>query len=145
MQFVIRVDLDQGVPSLNEILEVALKSGWNDDTLRFPETGNAGDLEDVTSRVTGTWEIEEGSTADYSLHPLTRDYRQAATARYGKPGEVEVNRFAPVSIADDGAFVQGWLFVPEAEVRSDGRDMTHSPSKPPRSVGLSSVPKTKSA
>lgn len=142
MQFVIRIDVDESVPSLSEILDAARKSGWSDDTLRFPEAGNEGEI--ASSKVTGTWEIEDGSSSDYSMHPLTPAYRKAAIARYAKTGEVEVSRFAPVSIAPGGALVQGWLFVPEAELKSD-REPGFAPAKPPQSVGLDSVRNAKSA
>jgi hypothetical protein len=129
MQLVIRVDLDKAKQPLPEIFRLigALAEHSMEDSL----LDAAGRIEDKRSRLIGEWQIEE-TEKDDRRHLLEPAFRAAARARYTSPGQIEVDRFATVSMADDGAFVQGWLFVPQTEVVS--RNETAPPAKPPQSA-----------
>ena len=144
MQIVIRLDLEESSPSLHEILKSAFSSGLTYETLRHPEFGASGEIKNKASRLIGSWEIEDSVSSEYSPNPRVQDYRQAAVARYARPREIEVDRFASVSVEEDGAFVQGWLFVPQADLNSS--DATSRPaSKPPQSVSLPKRAKSRHA
>jgi hypothetical protein len=132
MQLVIRVDLDKAKQPLTEIFRLIGSHALAEDAMEDPVLDAAGRIEDKRSRVIGEWEIEENSEQEGRPHPLEPAYRAAARARYGSPRKIEVDRFATVSQADGGAYVQGWLFVPQTAVVS--RDETAPPAKPPQSV-----------
>ena len=124
MELVIRVDLDKAQQSLPELFRLIgdCRPG-NEGT-----GGTAGVIKNDLSHVIGEWDIEE---TDQAPNPLETSYRRAAVARYARPEQIEVDRFATVSLTDDGAFVQGWLHVPQADVA--GLDPSVS-RKPPVSV-----------
>jgi hypothetical protein len=132
MQLVIRVDLEKAKQPLPEIFRLIGSHARTEEAMETSMTDAAGRIQDNRSRVIGEWEVEENSEEENRPHPLAPAYRSAATARYALPGQIEVDRFATVSMADDGAYVQGWLFVPQTEVES--RDETLPPAKPPQSV-----------
>ncbi len=131
MQLVIRVDLDKAKQPLKEIFRLIGTRTWTEDAMN-PLNDAAGCIEDNRSRAIGEWEIEENFEAENRTHPLDHAYRSAATARYASSKQIEVDRFATVSVANDGAYVQGWLFVPRTEVES--RNEAAPPAKPPQSV-----------
>ena len=131
MQLVIRVDLDKAKQPLPEIFRLIGSRSYAEEAVEDPGITTAGRIEDNRSRVIGEWEIEEAVREDRQ-HSLEPAFRAAATARYASPGQIEVDRFATVSMADDGAYVQGWLFVPQAAVK-DPIEAT-SLKKAPQSV-----------
>lgn len=133
MQLVLRIDLEKtsqspSGPALSDVLRILAESIAQEDPQLCD--GASGSLCDSSSRVMGEWQVEE---REERPKPQDRSYRAAAAARYAKPREVEVDRFAPVSATDGGAFVQGWLFVPQAELAAPQADKTLS-RKPPQSV-----------
>jgi len=130
MQLVIRVDLDKAKQSLPEIFRLIGDRRWVDEANAEAATGAAGVIKDSRSHAIGEWNIEE---AENPPHPLESSYRAAATARYFRSRQIEVDRFATVSLTDDGAYVQGWLYVPQSDVESSGQEPSFS-RKPPRSV-----------
>jgi hypothetical protein len=132
MHLVIRVDLDKARQPLPEIFRLIGNRASTEETMEEPVIDAAGRIEDNRSRVIGEWEIEESSDGGDRPHPLEPAYRAAATARYASPRQIEVDRFATVSMANDGAYVQGWLFVPLTEVAS--QDEAAPPAKSPQSV-----------
>jgi len=131
MHLVIRVDLDKAKQPLPEIFRLIGSRAYAEETVRGPGIDSAGQIEDNRSHVIGEWEIEEADREDRQ-HPLEPAFRAAATERYASPGQIEVDRFATVSMADDGAYVQGWLFVPQTAVKDS--DETAPPKKAPQSV-----------
>ena len=46
-------------------------------------------------------------------------YIQRADALYGDDGEIEIDDDAAVSMSEDGAYVQGWLWVADEEKQED--------------------------
>ena len=49
--------------------------------------------------------------------PTDQEYRDAADAKYGRDGELEIDDAAPGSAGDDpGAYVQGWVWVYDTDV-----------------------------
>ena len=132
MQLVIRVDLDKAKQPLPEIFRLIGNGASSEETMRDPVVDATGRIQDNRSRVIGEWEIEEDPETENGSHPLESAFRAAATARYASPRQIEVDRFATVSMANDGAYVQGWLFVPRADLAP--RDETAPPAKPPQSV-----------
>jgi hypothetical protein len=131
MQLVIRVDLDKTNQPLPEIFRLIGSRAHTQETSDVPGVDSAGRIEDNRSRVIGEWEIEETGREERQ-HPLEPAFRAAATERYASPGQIEVDRFATVSMADDGAYVQGWLFVPQTAVK--GEVESSPPKKVPQSV-----------
>lgn len=129
MQLVIRVDLEKSKQSLPEIFQLIGSCGCAEDTA---EEATGGSIKDARSQVIGEWEIEE-------VEDLRRpsgaesSYRAAAAARYAQPRQIEVDRFATVSLTQDGAYVQGWLYVPRTDIVSDGQESAVL-RKPPQSV-----------
>jgi hypothetical protein len=132
MQLVIRVDLDKAKQPLPEIFRLIGNGASTDESMQDPVIDATGRIQDNRSRVIGEWEIEENPERENVSHPLESAFRAAATARYATHRQIEVDRFATVSMANDGAYVQGWLFVPRAELAS--RDGIAPPAKPPQSV-----------
>src|ERR1700676_4977486 len=116
MQLVIRVDLDKARQPLPEIFRLIGSRASTEETMEDPVIDAAGRIEDNRSRVIGEWQIEENSEEQERPHPLEPAYRALATARYALPRQIEVDRFATVSMADDGAYVQGWMFVSLTDV-----------------------------
>jgi hypothetical protein len=133
MELVIRVDLDKAKQPLPEIFRLIASRLRMEQGLEDPIVGSTGRIEDYKSHIIGEWEIEETSEAKSRPHSLESAYRAAAVARYVVPGQIEVDRFATVSMSDDGAYIQGWLFVPRAEVLSSDIEAT-PPAKPPQSA-----------
>jgi hypothetical protein len=130
MQLVIRVDLDKADRPLPEIFKLIGDCGATAEAEEGATAGSAMPIRDHRSVVIGEWDLEE---AEDGRHPLESPYRAAATARYGQPGQIEVDRFATVSLTDDGAYVQGWLFVPQSDVAAETQESA-SMRKPPQSV-----------
>jgi len=131
VQLVIRVDLDKASQPLPEIFKLIGGHALAEEAKEDQVVNSAGRIEDNRSRVIGEWEVEE-TDSEVRQHALEPAFRAAATARYASAGQIEVDRFATVSMADDGAYVQGWLFVPQAAVK-DPVEAT-SLKKAPQSV-----------
>ncbi|UWZ83088.1 hypothetical protein [Occallatibacter riparius] len=131
MQLVIKVDLDKTQLSLPEIFKLIGDCAAREEVREEPQFGGEGLIRDSRSHAIGEWAIEDEETE--RPNPLESPYRAAAIARYVRPGQIEVDRFASVSTADNGAFVQGWLFVPQSEIGSSGADAL-PPRKPPQSI-----------
>ena len=112
MELVIRVDLDKTQQSLPEIFKM-IGDCRHSDEAGEDATSGALRLAGNNGSVIGHWEIEE---ADERPDQLDSAYRAAATARYFHPHRIEIDRFATVSPTDNGAYVQGWLYVPRADV-----------------------------
>ena len=126
MQLVIRVDLDKTNQPLPEVFKLIANCASTDEA----EAGIATPIRDNRSTVIGEWDIEETENV---RHPLESRYRAAAVARYARAGQIEIDRFATVSQAADGAYVQGWLFVPSSDVSTTTHDSA-IPRKPPQSI-----------
>ncbi len=133
MQLVIKVDLDKTQLSLPEIFKLVSDCAAREEVREEPQFGGGGLIRDSRSRAIGEWAIED-EESDLP-NPLESPYRAAAVARYSRPGQIEVDRFALVSAADNGAFVQGWLFVPQSEIGASGADAL-PPRKPPQSISF---------
>jgi hypothetical protein len=131
MQLVIKVDLDKAKLSLPEIFKLVGDCRWRHEVREEPLLGAEGPVHDEQSRAIGEWEIED--VEKDRPHPLESPYRAAAIAKYARPGQIEVDRFASVSAAENGAYVQGWLFVPQTEIGS-GASEAVPPRKPPQSA-----------
>lgn len=131
MQLVIRVDLDKTKQRLPEIFRLLGNCGA-DEASEGASAGAGASIKDDRSQVIGEWEIEE---SEESRHAIASEssYRAAAAARYARPGQIEVDRFATVSSTGDGAYVQGWLFVPRTDIAS-GAQQPEIARKPPKSV-----------
>jgi hypothetical protein len=129
MELVIRVDLEKAQQSLQEIFKLIGDCRFTDEVTEEETAGTVKLVRNGKALVVGRWEMEE---AEERAHPLDSSYRAAANARYAHPNHIEVDRFATVSMADDGAYVQGWLHVPRADVadNSDGVALR----KPPQPV-----------
>lgn len=129
MQLVIRVDLDKAKQSLPEVFRLIGDCRQSDAIEEEATAGAAGLIEDAGAHVIGEWDIEE----EERPKALESSYRAVAAARYVRPKEIEIDRFATVSLTDDGAYVQGWLYVPQADlVSDDGKPAVFR--KPPQSV-----------
>lgn len=130
MQLVIRVDLDKATQSLAEVFRLIGDCRWTDEAKEEATAEAAGPIRDDRAHIIGEWEIE---AAEEPPHPLEPSYRTVATARYARPRQIEVDRFAAVSLTNDGAYVQGWLYVPRTDVVASDHEFK-IPSKPPQSV-----------
>lgn len=139
MELVIRVDLDKAKQSLADVFNLIGNCRWTDEVQQDATAGAVVLNSDSGGLVVGEWNIEE---AEGRPDPVESSYRAVASARYARPKQIEVDRFATVSLAGDGAYVQAWLYVPRADVACLGREpsMASSP-KPPQSV----IPMRKSA
>ena len=126
MQLVIKVDLDKAKQPLAEIFKLI---GECDGTHAVEHEATEGAVM-LHHDAIGTWSIDEAAAGP---HPMESAFRAAASARYSRPGEIEVDRFASVSLTQDGAYVQGWLFVPREEAAAGG-EQSAAPRKPPQSV-----------
>jgi hypothetical protein len=133
MELVIRVDLDRAKQPLTEIFKLIGSRLRMEQTLDDPRVGATGRIEDSRSNVIGEWEVEETPETKNRPHSLEPAYRAAAMARYALPRQIEVDRFATVSMSSDGAYIQGWLFVPRDEVIASDIEAT-PPAKPPQSA-----------
>lgn len=132
MQLVIKVDLDKADLPLAEIFGMVGNCRWTDEVKEEAVAGAVVLNKDNRSLAVGEWSIEE---AEARPDPLESSYRAMAIARYARPGQIEVDRFATVSRTDDGAYVQGWLHVPRTAVASPGQQTTITSSpKPPQSI-----------
>jgi hypothetical protein len=131
MQLVIKVDLDKTQLSLPEIFKLVGECAAREEVREEPQFGGEGLIRDSRSHAIGEWAIEDEEIE--RPNPLESPYRAAAIARYVRPGQIEVDRFASVSAADNGAFVQGWLFVPHAALNSVTTE-SMPPRKPPQSA-----------
>jgi hypothetical protein len=129
MELVIRVDLDKAQQLLPEIFKLIGDCRSTDEVKEEATAGAIKLAKSNGSLVVGHWEVEE---AEERPSPLDSSYRAAATARYLQPNQIEVDRFATVSLTDDGAYVQGWLHVPRTDVMSDSDSAISR--KPPQSV-----------
>ncbi len=132
MQLVIRVDLDKAKEQLPEIFRLIGDCAGTEETMEEPVIDASGRIFDKRSRIIGEWEITENSEREDRPHPLEPAYRAVARAQYALPGKIEVDRFARVSMTDDGGYVQGWLFIPRNAVT--GSAEVASAKKPPQSV-----------
>jgi hypothetical protein len=47
--------------------------------------------------------------------PTNEEYRAAAIQRYAEEGTVEIDENAKISRAEDGAYVQAWVWVHDDE------------------------------
>lgn len=130
MQLVIRVDLDKARQSLPEVFRLIGDCRRSDEIEEEAAAGAAGLIKDAGSHVIGEWDIEEPEELSRTLES---SYRAVAAARYVQPKQIEVDRFATVSLTDDGAYVQGWLYVPQADIFSTSEAPAIS-RKPPQSV-----------
>lgn len=130
MQLIIKVDLDTAKQSLSEIFRLIGNCRWADEGNGQVELGAMGPVRDDRSNVIGEWIVDE---ADECPHAVESAYREAAIAKYVRPGQIEIDRFAPVSVAKDGAYVQGWLFVPQTRAQLSNA-VSAPPAKPPQSV-----------
>jgi hypothetical protein len=142
MQLVIKVDLDKARLSLPEIFKLVGDCREQDEAMEEPALGAEGVIRDNRSHTIGEWAIEE-EEQDHP-NPLESPYRAAAIARYVRPGQIEVDRFASVSPAENGAYVQGWLFVPQAAINSVTTEAM-PPRKPPQSISPAPRAQEKSA
>jgi hypothetical protein len=133
MELLIRVDLDKAKQPLPEIFRLIASRLRMELALEDPMVGATGRIEDNKSHVIGEWEIEETSETKDGPQSQETSYRAAAIARYVVPRQIEVDRFATVSMSNDGAYVQGWLFVPRNDVLSGEIEAT-PPAKPPQSA-----------
>lgn len=115
MELVVKVDLDKAKQPLAEIFRLIGNCRWAEEAGREATADSGGLIKDDRSNLIGKWEIEE---TEGRAHPLESAYRAAAMMRYVQPRQIEVDRFAAVSQADDGAYVQGWLFVPQSDVEA---------------------------
>lgn len=131
MQLVIKVDLDKARQSLAEVFRLIGNTRWAEDAAKGPTADAGGLIKDERSNAIGKWEVEE---TEGRAHPLESAYRAAAMMKYVQPKQIEVDRFAAVSQADGGAYVQGWLFVPRADVEAAAPEPTMG-RKPPQSEG----------
>jgi hypothetical protein len=131
MQLVIKVDLDKAKLSLPEIFKLLGDCAEREEVREEPQFGGEGLIRDSRSHAIGEWAVED-QESDLP-NPLESPYRAAAIARYARTGQIEVDRFASVSTADNGAFVQGWLFVPHAALNSVTTEAM-PPRKPPQSI-----------
>ena len=131
MHLVIRVDLDKSKQPLSEIFRLIGDCNCVDEG-EEAIAGTGAPIKDDRSQAIGEWEIEE---AEELKHPRGSEssYRAAAIERYARPRQIEVDRFATVSLTDDGAYVQGWLYVPRSDVESTGQE-TAASRKPPQSI-----------
>ncbi|HWE84140.1 MAG TPA: hypothetical protein VG267_04305 [Terracidiphilus sp.] len=130
MQLVIRVELDKARQSLPEVFRLIGDCRRSDEIEEEATAGAAGLIKDDGSHVIGEWDIEE---PEEPSHTLESSYRAVAAAKYVQPKQIEIDRFATVSLTDDGAYVQGWLFVPQADVATASEEPAVS-RKPPQSV-----------
>ncbi|HEY3706644.1 MAG TPA: hypothetical protein VGL22_16395 [Terracidiphilus sp.] len=132
MELVIRVDMEKAQQSLAEIFKLIGDCRLTDEVKDEETAGTLTVVRNGKSLVVGTWEVEESEEQSKALDSASMEpsYRAAAMARYAQPNRIEVDRFATVSQADDGAYVQGWLHVSQAEVGGSG-NMTLS-KKPPQ-------------
>jgi hypothetical protein len=133
MELVIRVDLDKAKQPLPEVFRLIASRLRMEQAMEEAVVGSTGRIEDDRSHVIGEWEVEETSETKDRSHSLEPAYRAAAIARYVVPRQIEVDRFATVSMSNDGAYIQGWLFVPRTEVLFGEVEAT-PPAKPPRSA-----------
>jgi hypothetical protein len=117
MELVIRVDLEKAQQTLPEIFKLIGDCRFTDEVRDEETAGAVKLLKNGKSLAVGRWELEE---AEENATPLDSSYREAAVARYAQPDQIEVDRFATVSLVDDGAYVQGWLHVPRAEMANGG-------------------------
>jgi hypothetical protein len=131
MQLVIKVDLDKAKLALPEIFKLVGDCRWRHEVREEPMLGAEGAIHDEQSRAIGEWAIED--VEKDRPHPLETPYRAAAIAKYSRPGQIEVDRFASVSAAENGAYVQGWLFIPQTEIGSSASESV-PPRKPPQSI-----------
>ncbi|HEY2861048.1 MAG TPA: hypothetical protein VGJ21_21745 [Terracidiphilus sp.] len=132
MQLVIRVDLDTSKQSLPEIFRLIANCDCASEGREEAAPGSSGSILDHRAQIIGEWEIEE---AEDTKRPVASEssYRAAAIARYAQPSQIEVDRFATVSLTHDGAYVQGWLHVPQTDIVSGDHEQAPS-RKPPQSV-----------
>ena len=135
MQLVIKVDLDKTHLSLPEIFKLVGDCAAREEVREEPQFGGEGMIRDSHSHAIGEWAIEDEESE--LPNSFESPYRAAAIARYVRPGQIEVDRFASVSTADNGAFVQGWLFVPQSEIAPGSTDAL-PPRKPPQSINSAS-------
>lgn len=68
--------------------------------------------------------MDDGETVDlrellgaYEDQERARKYREAARRLYARDGEIEVDDEDIVSFAEDGAYVQAWVWVGEDNLR----------------------------
>lgn len=130
MQLVIRVDLEKTKQSLPEIFRLIGDCCGPDAIESGTTAGDAGLIRDASASVIGEWDVEEPKERPSALES---SYRTLAAAKYARPQQVEVDRFATVSLTEDGAYVQGWLYVPKADVAPAGEEPAVS-RKPPQTV-----------
>ena len=130
MQLVIRVDLDKAEQSLADVFKSIGDCRWTDEVQQGSTDGAVVLNKDDRPSIIGEWSLEE---TEATRHPLDSLFRAAATERYARPRQIEVDRFATVSLTDDGAYVEGWLYVPRAEVVSTAEESSVL-KKPPLSV-----------
>jgi len=130
MQLVIRVDLDKARQSLPEIFRLIGDCCPPDAIEEQAAADSAGLIQDASSRVIGEWDIEE---PEEHTNALESSYRAVAAARYAQPKQVEIDRFATVSLTDEGAYVQGWLYVSQSDIANANEEPAVS-RKPPQSV-----------
>ena len=130
MQLIISIDLEKAKLSLAEVFSLLADQGSATEVDDAAVAGAGGPINDLHDQVIGSWQVEE---TEERPQPQASRYRAAAQARYGRRGQIEVDRFALVSGAEGGAYVQGWLFVPEEEVRAQV-STAMPPAKPPQSV-----------
>lgn len=133
MELVIRVDLNKAKQPLPEIFRLIAARLRMEQAIEDPKASTSGRIEDNRSHVIGEWEIEDSSETKDPPHSLEPAFRAAAIARYVVPRQIEVDRFATVSMSNDGAYIQGWLFVPRSEVLL-GDIEAAPPAKPPQSA-----------
>jgi hypothetical protein len=131
MQLVIRVDLEKAKRPLPEIFGLIGNCRWQEEAREEAALGASAPIQDDRSHRIGEWEIEDDEQE--SPQPLDARYRAAAIEKYVRPGQIEVDRFAAVSTTSAGAYVQGWLFVPESEVGTP-TDEVIPPKKLPLSI-----------
>jgi hypothetical protein len=129
MELVIRVDLEKAELPLAEIFKLIGDCRFTEEVQDDETAGTVKLVRNGKPVLVGRWEVEE---AEERATPLDSSYRAAAAARYAQPDQIEVDRFATVSAADDGAYVQGWLHVPRADV-VNGSETVFS-KKPPQPV-----------
>jgi hypothetical protein len=129
MELVIRVDLEKAPQPLAEIFKLIGDCRFTEEVKDEETSGAVTLVRNGKPVVVGRWEVEE---AEDAADPQEVAYRAAAAARYAQPPRIEVDRFAKVSAADDGAYVQGWLHVPRADVVNGHEGVLGK--KPPQSV-----------
>lgn len=134
MELVIRVDMEKAQLTLPEIFKLIGDCRFTEEVKDEEAAGAVKLMSNGKPVVVGKWEVDEPEedAAPADLSSLEPAYRAVAAARYAHPHAIEVDRFATVSAADDGAYVQGWLHVPRAEVVNTTD--TAFAKKPPVSV-----------